>query len=120
MLLNKTKMTRLFLILLISITLLSCDNKKTSIAGTVINASTGEAVPNVLISYVQCKENGDNCTEIIIGQMYTLQDGTFKIDQKRASKSKTKWITVHSGTKKIGQYDNVGLTDKNITISVTL
>jgi hypothetical protein len=52
--------------------------------------------------------------------MYTLQDGTFKIDQKRANKSKTRWITVHSGTKKIAQFDNVGLTDKNITIPVTL
>ena len=111
-------MKQLFFILLTVITLLSCDSKKTSIAGTVVNANTGEPVPNVLISYIQCKENGDNCTEIIIGQMYTLQDGTFKIDQKRASKSKTRWITVHSGTKKIGQYDNVGLTDKSITISV--
>ena len=118
MLLNKIKMTRLLFIILTAFTILSCDSKKTSIAGTVVNAATGEAVPNVLISYVQCKENGDNCTEIIIGQMYTLQDGSFKIDQKRASKSKTKWITVHNGTKKIGQYDNVGLTDKNITISV--
>ena len=112
-------MKNLFFILLTAMTLLSCDSKKTSVAGTVVNAITGEPVPNVLISYVQCKENGDDCTEIIVGQMYTLQDGTFKIDQKRASKSRTRWITVHSGTKKIGQYDNVGLNDKSITISVT-
>jgi hypothetical protein len=119
MLLNKTKMTRLFFIILTAITLLSCDNKKTSIAGTVVNATTGEAVGNVLVSYVQCKENGENCTEIIIGQMYTLPDGTFKLDQKRASKSRTRWITVHNGTKKIAQVDNVGLMDKSITIPVT-
>ena len=112
-------MKQLFYILITTITLLACDSKKTSIAGTVINKNTGEAVPNVLISYVHCKEDGDNCTEIIIGQMYTLPDGTFKIDQKRASKSKKRWITVHSGTKKIAQYDNVGLMDKSIRIEVT-
>ena len=117
--LNKTKMNKLFFILLTAITILSCDNKKTSIAGTVVNATTGEGVGNVLVSYVQCKENGDNCTEVIIGQMYTLADGTFKLDQKRASKSRTRWITVHNGTKKIAQVDNVGLMDKNITIPVT-
>ena len=119
MLLNKTKMTKLFFILLTALTIWSCDNKKTSIAGTVVNSITGEPVGNVLISYVQCKEEGDNCTEIIIGQMYTLPDGTFKIDQKRASKSKSRWITVHNGTKKIAQVDNIGLNDKSITISVT-
>ena len=112
-------MKQLFFILLTTITILSCDSKKTSIAGTVVNASTGEGVGNVLVSYVQCKENGENCTEIIIGQMYTLPDGTFKLDQKRASKSKTRWITVHNGTKKIAQVDNVGLMDKSITIPVT-
>ena len=112
-------MKKLFFILLTSFSILSCDSKKTSISGTVVSKTTGEAVSNLLISYVQCKDNGDNCTEIIIGQMYTLQDGSFKIDQKRASKSKTRWITVHSGTKKVAQIDNVGLTDKNITIAVT-
>ena len=112
-------MKQLFLIIITAIFLLSCDNKKTSIAGTVVNSTTGEGVENVLVSYVQCKENGDNCTEIIIGQMYTLPDGTFKIDQKRASKSKTRWITVHNGTKKIAQVDNIGLMDKSITIPVT-
>ena len=66
--LNKTKMNKLFFILLTAITILSCDNKKTSIAGTVVNATTGEGVGNVLVSYVQCKENGDNCTEVIIGE----------------------------------------------------
>jgi hypothetical protein len=113
-------MKNLFFIILTSICIFSCDSKKTSIAGTVVNKTTGEGISNLLVSYVQCKENGDNCTEIIIGQMYTLTDGSFKIDQKRAGKSKTRWITVHNGTKKIGQVDNVGLTDKNITIPVTL
>jgi hypothetical protein len=113
-------MKNLFFILLTTITLLACDSKKTSIAGTVVNTTTSEPVSNVLVSYVQCKENGDNCTEVIIAQMYTLPDGTFKFDQKRANKSKTRWITVHSGTKKVAQYDNVGLTDKSIRIEVTL
>jgi hypothetical protein len=111
-------MNKLFFILLVSIGILSCDSKKTSIAGTVVNKTTGEAVANVLVSYVQCKENGDNCTEVIIGQMYTLPDGTFKIDQKRASKSKTRWITVQNGTKKVAQVDNVGLNDKSINIQI--
>jgi hypothetical protein len=111
-------MNKLFIILLVSISILSCDSKKTSIAGTVVNKITGEAVANVLVSYVQCKDNGDNCTEIIIGQMYTLPDGSFKIDQKRANKSKTRWITVHSGTKKVAQVDNVGLNDKSINIQI--
>jgi hypothetical protein len=111
-------MNKLFFILLVSIGILSCDSKKTSIAGTVVNKTTGEAVANVLVSYVQCKENGDNCTEVIIGQMYTLPDGTFKIDQKRASKSKTRWITVHNGTKTVAQVDNVGLNDKSINIQI--
>ena len=113
-------MKQLLIIILTAITLLACDSKKTSIAGTVVNAATGEAVPNVLVSYLQCKENGDNCTEIIIAQMYTLPDGSFKFDQKRASKSKTRWITVYSGSRKIAQVDNVGLMDKSITIHATL
>ncbi|MBI3519001.1 MAG: hypothetical protein HY062_06545 [Bacteroidetes bacterium] len=111
-------MKHLFILLLAASVFLSCDSKKTSIAGTVVNKATGEGVPNVLVSYVQCKENGENCTEIIIGQEYTLTDGTFKIDQKRASKSRTRWITVHNGTKKIAQVDNVGLLDKSIKIEV--
>lgn len=112
-------MKRIVLLFVISLCILSCDSKKTSIAGTVVNKTTGEAVSNVLVSYVQCKENGDNCTEIIIGQMYTLPDGSFKIDQKRAGKSKTRWVTVHSGTKKVAQVDNIGLNDKSIRIEVT-
>ncbi|MES2514058.1 MAG: hypothetical protein V4580_07925 [Bacteroidota bacterium] len=112
-------MKKLFLIILTSVSIFACDSKKTSIAGTVVNKTNGEAVPNVLVSYIECKENGDNCTEVIIGQMYTLPDGSFKIDQKRAGKSKTKWVTVHSGTKKVAQVDNIGLTDKSIRIEVT-
>lgn len=61
-------MKQLLFVILTAITLLACDSKKTSIAGTVVNTATGEAVPNVLVSYLQCKENGDNCTEIIIAQ----------------------------------------------------
>lgn len=113
-------MKHLIIIILTAITFLACDNKKTSIAGTVVNSVTGEPVANALVSYVQCKENGENCTEVIIGQMYTLQDGTFKIDKRRANKSKTRWITVYSGTKKIAQVDNIGLTDKSITVQATL
>lgn len=113
-------MKHYLLIILTSLLLLSCDSKKTSIAGTVVNKTTGEGVPNVLVSYVQCEENGENCTEVIIGQMYTLQDGSFKIDQKRANKSKTRWITVHNGTKKLAQVDNIGLMDKSIKVEVTL
>jgi hypothetical protein len=112
-------MKQFIILLLSSLALLSCDSKKTSIAGKVVNKTTGQGVYNVLVSYVQCKENGDNCTEIIIGQMYTLQDGSFKIDEKRASKSKTRWITVYNGTKKIAQVDNISLMDKNILIEVT-
>jgi hypothetical protein len=113
-------MKHYLLIILTSILLFNCDSKKTSIAGTVVDKTTGEAVPNALVSYVQCEENGENCTEIIIGQMYTLQDGSFKIDQKRASKSKTKWITVYKGTKKLAQVDNIGLMDKSIRVEVNL
>ena len=112
-------MKKIIFILLMSLAILACDSKKTSIAGTVINKTTGEGVANVLVSYVHCKENGPDCTEIIIGQMYTLQDGSFKLDQKRANQSKTRWVTVHNGTKKIAQIDNVGLMDKNIVIEVT-
>lgn len=112
-------MKSLIIVVITSLALLSCDSKKTSIAGTVINKATGQGVYNVLVSYLQCQDNGDNCTEIIIGQMYTLQDGSFKLDQKRASKSRTRWITVYNGNKKIAQVDNVGLNDKNIVIEVT-
>jgi hypothetical protein len=112
-------MKSLIILVLTSLALFSCDSKKTSIAGTVINKATGQGVYNVLVNYLQCKDNGDNCTEIIIGQMYTLQDGSFKLDQKRASKSKTRWITIYNGNKKIAQVDNIGLNDKNIVIEVT-
>ncbi len=103
-----------------SILVTACDSKKTSIAGTVVNKVTGEGVANVLVSYVYCKEEGENCSEVIIGQMYTLQDGSFKLDQRRASKSKKRWITVYMGAKKLAQVDNVGLMDKSIRIEVTL
>lgn len=112
-------MKQLFILLFASLIVFACDTKKTSIAGRVINQTTGEGVNNVLVSYVQCKEDGDNCTEVIIGQMYTLSDGSFKIDQKTASKSKRKWITVYNGNKKLATKENIGLTDTNIIIEVT-
>ncbi len=111
-------MKQLFLVIFASLMLFACDTKKTSIAGRVINQVSGEGVNNVLVSYVQCKEDGDNCTEVIIGQMYTLSDGSFKIDQKTASKSKRKWITVYNGNRKLATKENIGLTDKNIIIEV--
>jgi hypothetical protein len=121
MLLNKkTIFMRPYIILLLtSLALFSCDTKKTSIAGTVINKTTGKGVYSALVTYIQCAETGDNCTEMIIGQTYTIQDGSFKIDQKRASKSKKRWLTVYVGTKKLAQFDNVSLMDKNIVIEVT-
>ena len=109
-------MKHLLVIILTAIAFLACDSKKTSVSGTVLLKTTGEPVANALVTYVQCKENGDNCTEVIIGQMYTLSDGTFKIDQRRANKSKKRWITVYNNNKKIAQVDNVGLMDKSITI----
>ena len=121
MLLNKKEMIkRIALFLIISLSLINCDKKKTSISGKVINSATGEGVYNVLISYVQCKSNGDNCSEIVIGQCYTDQSGEFIIDKKVAAKSKTKWITAYKDNKKLAQKDNVGLNDKNIIIQVTL
>jgi hypothetical protein len=104
---------------LISFFVLNCDSKKTSIAGIVVDKISSAPVADVLVSYVQCKENGEDCAEIIIGQVYTLTDGTFKIDQKRAFKSRKRWITVHRGSKKIGQADNNGLLDKTIKIEIT-
>lgn len=111
---------RFILFLMLSLSLINCDKKKTSISGKVVNAVTGEGVYDALISYVQCKSDGDNCTEVVIGQCYTDQSGEFIIDKKVASKSKAKWITVYKDNKKLAQKDNVGLNDKNIIIQVTL
>lgn len=117
--LNKIFMRIIILYTFCFITLLSCDTKKTSIAGKVINQTTREGIYNLLITFAQCKSESDNCDEQIIGQCYTTTDGSFKIDQKTASKSKKKWITVHYGNKKLIQKDNIGLNDKNIVIEVT-
>ncbi len=110
----------LFTFLFIALSLFACDKKKSSIAGRVINKATGEGVYNAIINFNQCKTEGENCDETVIGQAYTLQSGDFKIDKQIASKSKIKWITVIYNNKEVGRVDNVGLNDKNITIEVTL
>jgi hypothetical protein len=110
----------LFLLFSISILLSGCDTKKSGISGTVVNKNTGVGVPEVLISFIQCKSNGENCTELVIGQMYTSADGSFVISEKMGSKSKTKWITAYKNGKKLAQKDNVGLNDKNMIIEVEL
>ena len=97
----------------------SCDTKNVNISGKVINKATGEGVKGCLVNYNQCKENGANCTEIVISQAYTNNLGDFIITKKTASQSRTKWITVFNDTKKLIQVDNVGLNDKNIQIEVT-
>ncbi len=98
----------------------SCDIKNVNISGKVIDKATGEGVKGCLVNYSQCKENGANCTEVVISQTYTNDSGDFIINQKTASQSRTKWITVFNDTKKLIQVDNVGLNDKNIQIEVTL
>ena len=110
----------LFTFLFILFAFFACDKKKSSIAGRVINKATGEGVYNAVINFSQCKTSGENCSEIVIGQAYTLQSGDFKIDKQVASKSKAKWITVIYNNKEVARVDNVGLNDKNITIEVTL
>jgi hypothetical protein len=113
-------MKKTLLLLLLSLSFLACDKKKTSIGGKVTNAVTGEPVNNALVNYVQCQSSGDNCNEIVIGQVYTNTSGEFVIDQKTASKSKDKWIDVYYDNKKVGHQDNISLKDKSINIAVTL
>jgi len=114
-------MIKKILTLFIIICLFSaCDIKKSSIGGKVVSVSTGAGVAGILINFIECKTNGENCTEIVIGQIYTAADGTFIINEKMASKSKTKWITAYKDGKKLAQKDNVGLNDKNIVIEVAL
>ncbi len=98
--------------------LLACDIKKSSISGTVVSMSTGKGAEGVLINFVQCKTNGENCSEVVIGQIYTDADGNFIISEKTASRSKTKWLTAYKDGKKLAQKDNVGLNDKNIRIDI--
>lgn len=107
-------------ILFILLSFLSCDKKKTAISGKVVSITTGEPIFNALVNYIQCKSNGENCEEIVIAQVYTNQSGEFVINQKTASKSKTKWITVYKDNRKVGQKDNIGINDKGITIQVNL
>lgn len=109
---------KLILLLGLCSIFLACDKKKSSISGTVISKSTGLGVGEVLINFVQCKSNGDNCSEVIIGQMYTNADGSFIISEKTGSKSKTTWITASKNGKKVAQKDNVGLNDKDILIEI--
>jgi hypothetical protein len=108
----------LFIFLCAFMLLSGCDTRKSGISGTVVSKSTGVGVPDVLISFIQCKSNSENCSELVIGQIYTSADGSFVITQKMGSKSKTKWITAYKDGKKIAQKDNVGLNDKNIIIEV--
>lgn len=98
--------------------LTACDTKKSGISGTVVSKSTGKGVSEVLINFIQCKSNGENCSEVVIGQMYTNPDGSFIISEKTASRSKTKWITAYKDNKKLAQKDNVGLNDRDILIEV--
>lgn len=111
-------MNKLFLLVGVCLSLLACDTKKSSISGSVVSKSTGQGVPDVLINFIQCKSNGDNCAEQVIGQVYTDNNGNFSISEKTASKSKTKWITAYKDGKKLAQKDDIGLNDKNITIEV--
>jgi hypothetical protein len=111
-------MKQFILFLFIALTCLGCDTKKSSIAGKVIYKSTGNGVDNALITFIQCKSDGDNCDEVTIGQAYTNSNGEFIIDKKTASKSKKKWITVFKNNKKLAQQNNIGLTDKNILVEV--
>ena len=109
---------KVFLLLSLCLGFLACDIKKSSISGTVVSKSTGKGVPEVLINFIQCKSNGENCSEVVIGQIYTGSDGSFIISEKTGSKSKTKWITAYKDGKKLAQKDNVGLNDKNIIIEL--
>lgn len=106
-------------LLFILLSFLSCDKKKSNISGKVTDQN-GQPVFNALVNFIQCQENGDNCKETVIAQAFTSTNGEFIINEKIASKSKTKWITVYYNNKKVGQKDNVGLNDKNITIQVNL
>lgn len=99
--------------------LASCDSKKSSVAGKVINKNTGTPVQNALVNFVQCQTNEENCAELVIGQIFTNVNGEFAITEKRASKSKKKWLTVYLNNKKVAQKDNLGLNESNLIIEVT-
>lgn len=106
------------IIFLLPLFLYNCDTKNVNISGKVIDKTTGEGIKGCLVNYSQCKENGANCTEVVISQAYTNDSGDFIINQKTASQSRTKWITVYNNTKKLIQVDNVGVNDKNLVIEV--
>jgi hypothetical protein len=110
---------KLFSITVFTLFLLSCDNKKASVAGKVIDKNSGLAVENALVNFIQCQTNDENCSEIVIGQIFTNRNGEFAITEKRAYKSKKKWITVYLNNKKIAQKDNIGLNDNSLIIEVT-
>lgn len=112
-------MRKCFAILCFMCLLGACDTKKVSVKGRVVNQATGEGIYNMLVTMHQCKSNGDDCEDIVIGECYTAQDGSFVIDQKTARKSKTKWITVYNTNHKIGEKDNIGVTENNLVIEVT-
>lgn len=107
----------LFILFTISL-FFSCDVKKSSVSGKVVDAVTGVGVGGALVNFIQCKTTDENCTEIVIGQIYTNDAGEFNITQKQASKSKKKWLTVYKNNKKLAQKDNIGLNDNNIIIQV--
>lgn len=104
--------------LLVAIALISCDMKKSSVSGKVVNKITGAGIENAVVTFSQCKKNGDDCDEIVIGQVYTQQSGDFIINDKTASKSKTKWVTVSFNGRKLAQKDNVGLNDEELVFQV--
>lgn len=112
----KLKLLILFFAL---ISLISCDSKKSSVSGKIINKITGQPIENALVNFIQCQSNEENCSEIVIGQMFTNVNGEFVITEKRASKSKKKWLTIYLNNKKVGQKDNLGLTESNLIIEVT-
>ncbi len=109
---------RAFILCCFIFLLFSCDIRKSSVNGKVVNKSTGLGVDNVLVNFIECKTNGENCSEVVIGQIYTSTSGEFIITEKMASKTKTKWLTVTKNGKKLAQKDNVGLNDKNLIIEV--
>ena len=111
-------MKKISLLMIACVFVFACDVKKTSVGGKVISKTTGQGVYNALVTYAQCKSNGSNCDQIIIGQAYTNSSGEFIIEQKTASKSKTKWLTVYKNNQKLAQKDNIGLKDNNIVIEV--
>ncbi len=114
-------MKQISILLFSSLFFIACDVKKTSISGKVTDSVTGEPISQALVNYVECKSGSDQgCEEIVISQEFTNLNGEFIVNQKTASKSKRKWLDVYVNNKLVGHKDNIGLKDKNISITVTL